>query len=106
MRRGLILAFLVFFPLWAEKLPLAVFHGTLKTITPRQVTVIAGEDQLLVFHRVKKTRFLLGDKEVGEDQVPLKSQVTVEAKPTPWGDPDAINVIVETKVRTPQTPKP
>ncbi|HLJ15514.1 MAG TPA: hypothetical protein VKV15_13520 [Bryobacteraceae bacterium] len=81
----------------APKVPLAEFHGTLKSIAKNKILVVTGEDQVIVFHRDKRTRFLIDGKEIKADAVPSKSPVTVQAAPTPWGDPDAINVIVGKK---------
>jgi hypothetical protein len=76
------------------KTPLAEFHGTLKSITKNKILVVTPEEQVLIFRRGKRTRFLLDGKEIDAREVPKKSPVTVQAAPTVWGDPEAVNVIV------------
>lgn len=85
-------------PAFSEpKAPMAEFHGTLKSITKKKVLVVTTDEQVLIFHRAKRTRFLLNGKEISAEQVPPKSPVTVQAVPTVWGQPDAVNVIVARK---------
>ena len=96
MLRLAAVAILISFSASAGDFPLAEFYGTLKSITNKQIMVVKGEDQVLVFHRDRKTKFYAGGREVRDDQMPLKSEVRVEAKPTAWGDPEAINVIANT----------
>ena len=101
MARLLLLAVFVFLPVSlvvsavAEpKAPLAEFHGTLKSMTKKKILVVMTDEQVLIFHRGKRTRFLLNGKEISGEQVRPKSIVTVQAVPTVWGDPEAVNVIV------------
>ena len=101
MARISLLAIFVFVPLalvvsvFSEpKAPLAEFHGTLKSITKKKIFVTTAGEQVLIFHRGKRTRFIENGKEIGAEEVPPKSTVTVDAVPTVWGDPEAIDVIV------------
>lgn len=95
------LAIFVFVPLvlvvsaFSEpKAPLAEFHGTLKSITKKKIFVTTTNEQVLIFHRGKRTRFIQSGKEIEAEEVPPKSTVTVDAIPTVWGDPEAVDVIV------------
>jgi hypothetical protein len=51
------------------------------------------DDQIVTFHRSRKTRFLANDKPIKPEEIPLESLVTVEASKDSVGDLVAVDII-------------
>ena len=71
----------------------AKFAGTLRVIGNKEIVIEAADDQLVTFHRSKKTRFLLDEKSIKPQDIPVGSPVTVEASKDSVGDLIAVDII-------------
>ncbi len=71
----------------------AGFKGKLRAIDKKAIVIESTDDQVVSFHRSKKTRFLADDKEVKPQDIPLGSTVTVDASKDSVGDLVAVDII-------------
>jgi hypothetical protein len=71
----------------------ATFKGKLKVVDKKQIVIESAEDQIVLFHRSKKTRFLANEKPVKPEVIPLETVVTVEASKDSVGDLVAVDII-------------
>jgi hypothetical protein len=74
--------------------PLVTMRGALRMIDKKKISIDASEDQILIFKRSKKTRFLKGGKEIQPDDFPDGAAVVIEASRAMNGDYDAVNVFL------------
>ncbi|HEX5226285.1 MAG TPA: hypothetical protein VFW44_01185 [Bryobacteraceae bacterium] len=73
------------------------FHGKLKELTVKEITIETGEDQLVSIHRTRKTKFLKGTQEIKPSDIDLGTVVTVQAHEEPADlSLTALAVIVDT----------
>ena len=73
------------------------FHGKLKELTGKEITIETGEDQLVTLHRSRKTKFFKGKQEIKASDIDVGTMVTVEAHEEPADlSLTALAVIVET----------
>jgi hypothetical protein len=73
-------------------IPAVTMRGSLREINKKQILMDAGDDQIVTFRRVKKTKFLKGAKDIPEAQLQPGAAITVEATREPDGEFDALNV--------------
>jgi len=59
------------------------FHGALKELTNKEITIQTGEDQLVTIHRSRKTKFLKGTQTIKPSDIDLGTMVTVDAHEEP-----------------------
>jgi hypothetical protein len=71
----------------------AKFSGKLKAVDKKEIVIASVDDQIVTFHRSRKTRFLANDKPVKPEEIPLESLVTVEASKDSVGDLVAVDII-------------
>ena len=71
----------------------AGFKGKLRAIDKKAIVIESTDDQVVSFHRSKKTRFLADEKEVKPQDIPLGSLVTVDASKDSVGDLVAVDII-------------
>ena len=71
----------------------ASFKGKLKVVDKKQIVIESGEEQIVLFHRSKKTRFLANEKTVKPEEIPLETVVTVDASKDSVGDLMAVDII-------------
>ena len=74
--------------------PLVTMRGALRLIDKKKISIDASEDQILIFKRSKKTKFLKGAKEIQPDDFPDGAAVVIEASRAMNGDYDAVNVFL------------
>ena len=74
--------------------PLVTMRGSLRLIDKKKISIDASEDQILIFKRSKKTRFLKGDREIRPDDFADGAVVVIEASRATNGDYDAVNVFL------------
>ncbi len=74
--------------------PLVTMRGALRNIDKKKIAIDASEDQILIFKRSKKTKFLKGGKEIQPDDFPDGAAVVIEASRAMNGDYDAVNVFL------------
>jgi hypothetical protein len=71
----------------------AKFTGKLRALDKKEIVIVSEDDQIVSFHRSKKTRFLADEKEIKPQDIPLESQVIVEASKDSVGDLIAVDII-------------
>ena len=69
------------------------FKGKLRAVDKKSILIESSEDQIVTFHRSKKTKFLAGDKSVKPEEIPLETIVTVDASKDSVGDLVAVDII-------------
>src|SRR5260370_19616212 len=74
--------------------PLVTMRGALRMIDKKKISIDASEDQILIFKRSKKTKFLKSGKEIQPDDFPDGAAVVIEASRAMNGDYDAVNVFL------------
>jgi hypothetical protein len=55
------------------------FHGKLKELTGKEITIETEEDQIVSIHRTRKTKFLKGADTIKPTDIDLESPITVDA---------------------------
>jgi hypothetical protein len=59
------------------------FHGKLKDLTSKEITIATDDDQIVTIHRTRKTKFLKGTQNIKPSDIDLEQMVTVEASEEP-----------------------
>jgi hypothetical protein len=67
-------------------------HGSLRSISRKDIVIDTGDDRILTFKRTRKTRFFKGTKEIRTEDFPDNAQVSVEAVRAVNGDLEAVSV--------------
>lgn len=81
-------------PTWKD-LPLAEFHGVLRSLTKKEVELQTDSEETMVFRRMKKTRFVKEGKDYTPDKFKAGDVVTVEGRKEFNGDLTAYTVTLE-----------
>lgn len=55
------------------------FHGKLKELTGKEITIETEDEQLVSIHRSRKTKFLKGTQTIKPSDIDLETMVTVDA---------------------------
>jgi hypothetical protein len=55
------------------------FHGKLKDLTSKEITIETDDDQIVSIHRVRKTKFLKGTQTIKPSDIDLETPITVDA---------------------------
>jgi len=76
------------------QIPLVTMRGTLRVLNKKEIIVDAGDDKLVIFRRLKKTKFLKGAKEIPESEFTVGAELVVEASRERDGEFDAVNVFL------------
>ena len=66
--------------LLAQKLPPAIFNGTVHGVSAKQVTIETEAGNLLDFEINRKTRVMRGDKQITASDLQTGDVVTIEAR--------------------------
>ncbi len=74
--------------------PLAEIRGTLRLISRKEIVIDEGDDRIVTFRRLKRTRFLKGSKEIRESEFHAGDAIVVEANRTLIGEFEAVNVFL------------
>jgi hypothetical protein len=56
------------------------FHGKLKDLTGKEITIQTDDDQMLSIHRSHKTKFFKGTESIKPSDIDLETPVTVDVK--------------------------
>ena len=59
------------------------FHGKLKDLTSKEITLETEDGQIVSIHRVRKTKFLKGTQPIKPTDIDLETMVTVAASEEP-----------------------
>ncbi len=79
--------------------PPATFHGTLRSLTKKEVVLALPEDQSVAFHISHKTKFLKDGKPVKPADIHTDTALTVEGKRDALGNVEAVTVTVDPPVK-------
>ena len=91
--RRLCLAVILASLLFAQN-PLAEIRGTLRIISKKEIVIDEGDEKIVTFRRIKKTKFWKGSKEIRESEFHPGDAVVVEANRTLIGEFEAVNVFL------------
>jgi len=69
------------------------FKGKLRAVDKKGIVIESSDEQIVTFHRSKKTRFLADEKPVKPEEIPLETMVTVDASKDSVGDLVAVDII-------------
>jgi hypothetical protein len=86
--------------------PTATFHGTLKSLTKKELVLTLPEDHEVAFYVSHKTKFLKNSKAIKPSEIPEGAPLAVDGKRDVMGDTEAVTVTVETLVKREQSSEP
>jgi len=72
------------------------FHGKLKDLTSKEITIETDDDQVVSIHRSRKTKFYKGTETIKPSDIDLETPVTVEASEEVDLSLTAVSVTVDT----------
>jgi hypothetical protein len=72
------------------------FHGKLKELSGKQITIETDDDQVVSIHRSRKTKFLKGTQTIKPSDIDLETMVTVDASEDVDLSLTAVSVTVDT----------
>ncbi len=72
------------------------FHGKLKELTGKEITIETGDSQIVSIHRSRKTKFLKDTKSIKASDIDIGTPVTVDASEEVDLTLTAVSVTVDT----------
>jgi hypothetical protein len=72
------------------------FHGKLKDLTGKEITIQTDDSQIVSIHRSHKTKFFKGTEPIKPSDIDLETPVTVDAKEEVDLSLTAVSVTVDT----------
>ena len=72
------------------------FHGKLKNLSNKEITIETDDNQIVSIHRSRKTKFLKGTEKIKPSDIDLETKVTVEASEDVDLSLTAVSVTVDT----------
>jgi len=72
------------------------FHGKLKELTGKEITITTDDDQVVSIHRSRKTKFLKGTQTIKPSDIDLETPVTIDASEEVDLTLTAVSVTVDT----------
>jgi len=72
------------------------FHGKLKQLSNKEITIQTDDDQVVSIHRSRKTKFLKGTQSIKPSDIDLETPVTVDATEEVDLSLTAVSVTVDT----------
>ena len=72
------------------------FHGKLKDLNSKEITIETDDDQVVAIHRSRKTKFLKGTQTIKPSDIDLETMVTVDATEDVDLSLTAVSVTVDT----------
>jgi hypothetical protein len=81
------------------------FHGKLKELTGKEITIETEDEQLVSIHRTRKTKFLKGTQTIKPSDIDLETMVTVDATEEVDLSLTAVSVTVDTPKKTTDSTK-
>jgi hypothetical protein len=79
------------------------FHGKLKDLSSKQITIQTDDDQIVTIHRSRKTKFLKGTQTIKPSDIDIETPVTVDASEDVDLSLTAVSVTVDTPKKSPET---
>ena len=81
------------------------FHGKLKDLSSKEITIQTEDEQLVSIHRTRKTKFLKGTQTIKPSDIDLETMVTVDATEEVDLSLTAVSVTVDTPKKTTDSSK-
>ena|SRR5690349_5716477 len=81
--------------------PAATFHGTLKSISKKELILALPDDHEVVFYLSHKTKFLKDQKPIKPSAIPADARLSVDGKRDIRGNTEAVSVTVESSKAEP-----
>jgi hypothetical protein len=81
------------------------FHGKLKDLTNKEITIETEDSQVLAIHRSRKTKFFKGTQSIKPSDIDLETMVTVEASEEVDLSLTAVSVTVDTPKKNSEAEK-
>jgi hypothetical protein len=81
------------------------FHGKLKELTSKEITIETEDEQLVSIHRTRKTKLLKGTQTIKPSDIDLETMVTVDATEEVDLSLTAVSVTVDTPKKTTDSSK-
>ena len=81
------------------------FHGKLKELTGKEITIETEDEQLVSIHRTRKTKFLKGTQTIKPSDIDLETMVIVDATEEVDLSLTAVSVTVDTPKKTTDSTK-
>ena len=75
--------------------PAVTFAGIVRGIDAKLLNIEGPENNTIVFHCSKKTKYFDGGKEIKRDQIKIEAHVSVDARRAPDGSMDALKIHLE-----------
>jgi|ERR1700733_6067488 len=72
------------------------FHGKLKDLNSKEITIQTDDEQVVSIHRTRKTKFLKGTQTIKPSDIDLETMVTVDASEDVDLSLTAVSVTVDT----------
>ena len=72
------------------------FHGKLKDLTSKEITIETEDSQIVSIHRSRKTKFLKGTQTIKPSDIDLETSITVDATEEVDLSLSAVSVTVDT----------
>jgi hypothetical protein len=72
------------------------FHGKLKDLSSKEITIETADDQIVSIHRSRKTKFFKGTQSIKPSDIDLETPVTVDATEEVDLSLTAVSVTVDT----------
>ncbi len=79
--------------------PVATFQGTLRSADKKEIVLALPDDKEITFHCSRKTKFLRESKKIKPSDIPVGTEVSVEARRDVFGDVEAVSVTVPAKAK-------
>jgi hypothetical protein len=84
--------------------PAATFHGTLKSVSKKELVLALPEEHEVAFYISHKTKFLKDEKPIKPSEIPAGAPLSVDGKRDVRGNTEAVTVRVESpKAESPKT---
>ena len=81
--------------------PVATFHGTVRSISKKEIVLDMPEDQSIAFHISHKTKFVKDAKAIKPSAIAAGAEATVDGKRDLLGNVEAVTVTLEKKPAPP-----
>ena len=72
------------------------FHGKLKDLSSKEITIETADSQIVTIHRSRKTKFFKGTQSIKPSDIDIETPVTVDATEEVDLSLTAISVTVDT----------
>ncbi len=83
--------------------PVATFHGTLKSLSKKELVLAMPEDQAITFYVSHKTKYLKDSKPIKAADIKSGAPLSVDGRRDALGNTEAVTVTVESSAKAAAT---